>query len=117
MYRLFVLCLSVVLSVVQCDLKSERMMGNVGFYHLLLLLLSVLFLIERVFKLVLSNFGDFKEANKNVHEPCVPACLQYYQVVRFDLMKVRFPCRFCPFGNSSCTFYRPKTQFVGTRIT
>lgn len=71
MYRLFVLCLSVVLSVVQCDLKSERMMGSVGFYHLLLLLMSVFF-IERVFKLVLSNFEDFKEANKTCTSRACP---------------------------------------------
>lgn len=71
MYRLFVLCLSVVLSVVQCDLKSERMMGTVGFHHLLLPPMSVFF-IECVFKLVLSNFGDFKEANKTCTSRACP---------------------------------------------
>lgn len=70
--------------------------------------------IEPVFKLVCSNLGDFKEATKTCPSrawPRVCSIIRWWGLTWWTSIS-----SVDPVWNSSCTFYRPKTQFVGHRI-
>lgn len=71
--------------------------------------------IECVFKLVLSNFGDLKEANKTCTSR---ACPHVCSIIRmWDLISSTFlfSVDSVRLETLHVHFYRPKTQFVGNR--
>lgn len=89
-------------------------MGTVGFHHLLLAPMSVFF-IECVFKLVLSNFGDFKEANKTCTSRACPHVCSITRMWDLIWWKFIFSVDSVRLETLHVHFYRPKTQFVGRR--